>query len=75
MPKLTVSVKGTAGEKGTGLGLMLCKRFVDLNHGEIGVESQEGAGTVFSVTFPPASSSHQALSMGSLQGDKPEETA
>ncbi len=40
-PKLTVSFKGTAGEKGIGLGLVLCKRFVDLNHGQIVVESKE----------------------------------
>jgi signal transduction histidine kinase len=44
-PRMTVSFKGTAGEKGAGLGLTLCKRFVDLNHGEISVTSQEGEGT------------------------------
>ncbi len=47
--KLTVSIKGTAGERGTGLGLVLCKRFVDLNQGEIVVNSKEGEGTQFKV--------------------------
>ena len=60
-PKFTVSLKGTAGEKGIGLGLMLCKRFVDLNNGEIQVESKEGVGTTFTVTLPSATNHHQAL--------------
>ena len=51
-PRLTVSIKGTSGEKGAGLGLVLCKRFVDLNFGEITVTSKEGAGTIFKVKFP-----------------------
>lgn len=51
-PRMTVSLKGTAGEKGAGLGLSLCKRFVELNHGEISVTSQEGEGTVFKVRLP-----------------------
>ncbi len=54
-PRLTVSLKGTAGEKGAGLGLVLCKRFVDLNHGEISVSSKEGEGTTFKVLLPAAS--------------------
>lgn len=58
---VTASIKGTAGEKGTGLGLVLCKRFIDLNHGEIFVESQEGEGTIFHVTLPAATNAHQAL--------------
>ena len=51
-PRLTVSIKGTSGEKGAGLGLVLCKRFVDLNFGEITVTSKEGVGTIFKVKLP-----------------------
>lgn len=58
---LSASIKGTAGEKGTGLGLMLCKRFIELNHGDIVVVSNEGEGTTFTVTLPVATSNHQAL--------------
>jgi len=42
---------GTAGETGTGLGLMLCYEFINVNGGEIRVESEEKAGTTFFVTF------------------------
>lgn len=61
--KLTVSIKGTAGERGTGLGLVLCKRFVDLNQGEISVTSKEGEGTTFKVLLPAATSSHHVLNV------------
>jgi len=47
-----VSSRGTEGEKGSGLGLLLCKDFVELNGGEIMVESKEGEGTCFSFTLP-----------------------
>jgi signal transduction histidine kinase len=47
-----MTTKGTDGEKGTGLGLSLCKEFVEKNGGEIWVESQEGEGSVFTVTLP-----------------------
>ncbi len=41
------TTQGTAGERGTGLGLMLCKEFVEKNNGKIWVETQQGIGTVF----------------------------
>lgn len=43
---------GTANEKGTGLGLILCKEFIEKNRGEIWVESKEDEGTVFFFSLP-----------------------
>lgn len=47
-----VSTRGTANETGTGLGLILCKEFVEKNGGEISVESELGEGTTFHFTLP-----------------------
>ena len=43
---------GTSGEKGTGLGLILCHEFVQKNFGAIWCESQPGKGTSFFFTVP-----------------------
>lgn len=46
------SLKGTRGESGTGLGLLLCKDFIERNKGNITVESEKGVGSTFSFTLP-----------------------
>lgn len=44
--------RGTDNEKGSGLGLKLCKEFIEKNRGWIWVSSEEGEGTTFSFTVP-----------------------
>jgi len=47
-----LSTRGTEDEKGTGLGLCLCRDFVEKHHGEITVESTPGNGSIFSIRLP-----------------------
>lgn len=46
--------RGTDNEKGSGLGLMLCKEFVEKHQGKFWFESKEGVGTTFFFTIPLA---------------------
>jgi len=48
----TRSTYGTNKEKGTGLGLMMCKEFMDSQNGAIWFESKLGVGSVFYITLP-----------------------
>ena len=54
MQNSIVSEYGTINEKGTGLGLMLCKEFIDKNGGSLFVESEIGKGSVFTFSVPAA---------------------
>ncbi|UMB60784.1 PAS domain-containing sensor histidine kinase [Lutibacter sp. A80] len=43
---------GTAQEKGTGMGLLLCKEFINKHNGKLYVTSKEGVGSTFTFTIP-----------------------
>jgi signal transduction histidine kinase len=47
-------IEGTAGEKGTGLGLVVCQDFIEQHHGKIWAESEAGSGSTFHFTIPNA---------------------
>lgn len=46
------TTKGTAKESGTGLGLIICKEFIEMNKGELFIESKPDEGSTFSFTIP-----------------------
>lgn len=46
--------KGTNDEKGTGIGLILCRKFIQLNKGKLYVKSVEGKGSQFTIELPLA---------------------
>ncbi|MHC9538262.1 MAG: PAS domain S-box protein [Vulcanimicrobiota bacterium] len=50
----TVTEVGTEGEKGSGLGLMLCKEFVEKHGGALTIESEKGKGSSIAFTIPGA---------------------
>jgi signal transduction histidine kinase len=47
-----ISLQGTENERGTGLGLILCKEFITINKGSVLVESELGKGSTFCFTLP-----------------------
>ena len=64
----TVKRKGTNNEDGSGLGLILCKEFVDKNNGTIWVNSSPGKGSSFFFTVPATTGkSHSSLENDSVQ--------
>jgi signal transduction histidine kinase len=50
--KINETKSGTSGEQGTGLGLSLCKEFIEIHNGKIWVESEIGVGSTFYFCLP-----------------------
>ena len=51
-PNTPLSSSGTEGERGTGLGLILCREFIQLHNGSLTITSQVNQGSLFTVKLP-----------------------
>ncbi len=51
-PENKITTEGTSGEKGSGLGLVLCKEFANKSGGDIKVKSEKGKGSTFTIMLP-----------------------
>lgn len=59
--------RGTDNEKGSGLGLMLCKEFIEVHGGSLWFESKSGTGTTFMFTIPLSEPTNQDADTSSHQ--------
>jgi len=46
-----ITSRGTNDEKGSGLGLIIVKEFIEMNHGEFFIESEKDRGSIFSIVL------------------------
>lgn len=58
--KKPVTTYGTAREKGTGIGLLLCREFIEINHGSFSIQSKWGRGCKVCISLPSAEHKEQA---------------
>lgn len=68
--KYSQSKDGTHDEKGAGLGLMICKEFVEKNHGRIWIDSKLGRGSTFTFSLPSIEKSERSLASAPLKSSQ-----
>lgn len=52
--RINISTRGTLNEKGTGMGLLLCKEFIEKNNGRFIIKPNYPTGSVFTIALPAA---------------------
>ena len=67
-----IANKGTSGESGTGLGLIICQDFIQKNNGMIWLESEQGKGTTFFVRIPMGEPSMKFIKESNIIHEKDE---